>query len=163
MACAGGRAPDLATLHASRLATFGKELVDEWDLAGLFSPIAKAIDKLHAAAARVDAVANDLREEIAKDPIPWWKWWKKLRLYHKVRDVNAKYKFLERQFLFAGGLDGRPWFKHVVFAPGLWTGYSGATFPGLVEAVEAGDKGAAEKWAGIVRGLVYKAAGSLKH
>ncbi|GEA87243.1 extracellular solute-binding protein [Cellulomonas cellasea] len=35
MACAGGRAPDLATLHASRLATFGKELVDEWDLAEL--------------------------------------------------------------------------------------------------------------------------------
>ncbi|WP_129339524.1 extracellular solute-binding protein [Cellulomonas endophytica] len=35
MACAGGRAPDLATLHASRLATFGAELVDEWDLAEL--------------------------------------------------------------------------------------------------------------------------------
>ncbi len=35
MACAGGRAPDLATLHASRLATFGEELVDEWDLGEL--------------------------------------------------------------------------------------------------------------------------------
>jgi multiple sugar transport system substrate-binding protein len=32
MACAGGRAPDLATLHASRLATFGRDLLDEWDL-----------------------------------------------------------------------------------------------------------------------------------
>jgi len=32
MACAGGRAPDLATLHGSRLATFGRDLLDEWDL-----------------------------------------------------------------------------------------------------------------------------------
>ncbi|WP_219419663.1 extracellular solute-binding protein [Pseudonocardia nigra] len=32
MACAGGRAPDLATLHASRLPTFGSDLLDEWDL-----------------------------------------------------------------------------------------------------------------------------------
>ena len=38
------------------------------------------------------------------------------------------------------GLDGRSWFKHVVFAPGLWTGYAGATFPGLVEAVDRGDR-----------------------
>jgi multiple sugar transport system substrate-binding protein len=32
MACTGGRGPDLATLHASRLATFGRDLLDEWDL-----------------------------------------------------------------------------------------------------------------------------------
>jgi multiple sugar transport system substrate-binding protein len=32
MACAGGRAPDLATMHASRLPTFGRDLLDEWDL-----------------------------------------------------------------------------------------------------------------------------------
>ena len=35
MACAGGRAPDLATMHASRLATFGRDLLDEWDLGEL--------------------------------------------------------------------------------------------------------------------------------
>jgi multiple sugar transport system substrate-binding protein len=35
MACAGGRAPDLATLHASRLPTFGTDLLDEWDPAEL--------------------------------------------------------------------------------------------------------------------------------
>ncbi|KKY14828.1 putative glutamate carboxypeptidase [Diplodia seriata] len=134
-----------------------------WDLPALFTPIAKAIDKLHREAARVDADAQELREELARDKIPWWKWWKKVALYRKVRAVNAKYKFLERQFLFAGGLDGRPWFKHVVFAPGLWTGYAGATFPGLVEAVQFGDRAAAEKWAGIIKGLVYKAAGSLRH
>jgi multiple sugar transport system substrate-binding protein len=35
MACAGGRAPDLATMHGSRLATFGRDLLDEWDLGEL--------------------------------------------------------------------------------------------------------------------------------
>ncbi|KAH7032334.1 putative peptidase, M28 family [Macrophomina phaseolina] len=136
--------------------------VEHWDIPGLVGPIEKAIDKLHKAASRVDADAEELRDQIAKNPIPWWKWWKKIKLYYKVRAVNSKYKYLERQFLFHGGLDGRPWFKHVVFAPGLWTGYAGATFPGLVEAVEFGDKAAAEKWAGIIKGLIYKAAGSLK-
>ncbi|EOD43785.1 putative glutamate carboxypeptidase protein [Neofusicoccum parvum UCRNP2] len=136
--------------------------VEDWDIPALFAPIEKAIAKLHKAATHVDAAAADLEDEIANNPIPWWKWWKKIKLYYKVRAINIKYKYLERQFLFAGGLDGRPWFKHVVFAPGLWTGYAGATFPGLVEAVEAGDKASAEKWAGIVKGLIYKAAGTLK-
>lgn len=71
--------------------------------------------------------------------VPWWKWWKKARLYREIVQVNAKYRGLERRFLYADGLDGRPWFKHVVFAPGLWTGYSGATFPGLVESIERRD------------------------
>lgn len=35
MAVEGGRGPDLATLHASRLETFGPNLVDSWDLAEL--------------------------------------------------------------------------------------------------------------------------------
>jgi len=35
MAVEGGRGPDLATLHASRLETFGPHLVDSWDLAEL--------------------------------------------------------------------------------------------------------------------------------
>lgn len=60
------------------------------------------------------------------------------------------------------GLDDRPWFKHVVFAPGKWTGYAGATFPGIVEALEANDKEGAFKWVGIVTGLVHGAAEHLE-
>ena len=69
-----------------------------------------------------------------------------------MRAINNKYKLLERQFLYAPGLDGRDWFKHVVFAPGLWTGYSGATFPGIVESFEhgRGDWESAARWIEIV-------------
>ena len=58
---------------------------------------------------------------------------------------------LERQFLFPGGLDNRTWFKHVVFAPGRWTGYAGATYPGLVESFEDGNMTNAHRWSDIIQ------------
>ncbi|KAH0406001.1 hypothetical protein KCU90_g24498, partial [Aureobasidium melanogenum] len=83
------------------------------------------------------------------------------RLFAEIRAVNAQYKMLERAFLFPKGLDGRSWFKHVVFAPGKWTGYAGDTYPGLVEAIQAGDKKALYRWAGIIEGVVWRAASVL--
>jgi N-acetylated-alpha-linked acidic dipeptidase len=71
-------------------------------------------------------------------------------LHKNITKVNDKYKFLERQFLYAPGLDKRSWFKHVVYAPGRWTGYAGAVFPGLVESVEDDDKENFEKWKKVI-------------
>jgi N-acetylated-alpha-linked acidic dipeptidase len=34
-------------------------------------------------------------------------------------------------------LPGRPWFKHLIYAPGVLTGYEAKTMPGVREAVEA--------------------------
>lgn len=70
------------------------------------------------------AWANQQLEE----GIPWWNIIKKIQVGKTIARVNVKYKYLERQFLYEGGLDGRSWFKHVVYAPGLWTGYSGGKF-----------------------------------
>jgi N-acetylated-alpha-linked acidic dipeptidase len=69
----------------------------------------------------------DLAYQFDND-IPWWRWWKKLQLIYAIRKVNTQTKLLERQFLYQKGLDGRSWFKHVIFAPGLWTGYAGGEF-----------------------------------
>jgi N-acetylated-alpha-linked acidic dipeptidase len=103
-----------------------------------FHRIEIAIKKLLKVAVDLDANAADLTRRVGED-IPWWKWWQKLKLFYDIRKVNGKYKFFERQFLYEPGLDSRPWFKHVVFAPGLWTGYAGATFPGLVESIDMKD------------------------
>lgn len=84
------------------------------------------------------------------------------RLLDPVRTTNTKYKLLERQFLYEQGLDGRSWFKHVVFAPGLWTGYAGATFPGLVEALEDGNMTSVTRWADIIEQRVDGAIGLLE-
>jgi N-acetylated-alpha-linked acidic dipeptidase len=34
------------------------------------------------------------------------------------------------------GLPGRPWYRHLIYAPGLYTGYAAKTMPGVREAIE---------------------------
>lgn len=86
----------------------------------------EAIAGLVTEASKLDAKKAELQKEVSEE-IPWWKWPKKLRLGYEIRKVNTKYKYLDRDFIYPEGLDGRPWFKHIVFAPGLWTGYAGGT------------------------------------
>jgi N-acetylated-alpha-linked acidic dipeptidase len=126
-----------------------------------FKHLHQVASKLLSSAQAHDAWAADLATQ-AGENLPWWKWISKLKLIYNIRKVNTKYKYLERQFLYAEGLDGRPWFKHVIFAPGLWTGYAGAVFPGLVEAIEAGDFEAAGKWSIIIGKAISKAGKSLR-
>jgi len=114
-----------------------------------FKPLDRATMELQKAAIEFDAYTTSLADEVSKD-IPWWKWWKKVMLYYEIRKANAKYKLLDRQFLYPGGLDNRPWFKHVVFAPGRWTGYAGATYPGLVESFEDKNVTNAQRWSDII-------------
>ena len=44
---------------------------------------------------------------------------------------------VEQSFLEGGGIPGRPWFKHVLYAP-KYT-YAAMTLPGVQEAVDKGD------------------------
>ncbi|KAF2720865.1 peptidase M28 [Polychaeton citri CBS 116435] len=128
-----------------------------------FHKIAVAISSLHAAAIEFDARAAAVASEVTSTylsanfvPQSY-----KLELYSKVAKINSQYKRFERAFLYQPGLDSRNWFKHVVFAPGLWTGYAGATFPGLREAIEFGHDGDVAKWVGIIAGRVWQARGVL--
>ena len=49
--------------------------------------------------------------------------------------VNDALTRVERQFLLANGLPGRPWFKHSVYAPGLTTGYASWPLPGVRQGI----------------------------
>ncbi|ERF75344.1 hypothetical protein EPUS_00137 [Endocarpon pusillum Z07020] len=119
------------------------------DSAFSFKFLDHATSELQAAATRFDTYTANLILRLSK-PVPWWQWWKTVKLLYEVRKANTKYKLLERQFLYPGGLDHRPWFKHVVFAPGRWTGYSGATYPGLAESLEDGNVTNAVRWGEII-------------
>ncbi|KAJ2980850.1 hypothetical protein NUW58_g6835 [Xylaria curta] len=121
----------------------------------------KSISEMKSAAVKLDARAAKLAEE-ANEHIPWWHWIKKLKLLHHIRSTNTKYKNIERAFLYSGGLDGRPWFKHVVFAPGLWTGYAGAVFPGLVESIDNKDFTNAIKWVDIIDKCIQTATKTMQ-
>jgi N-acetylated-alpha-linked acidic dipeptidase len=50
--------------------------------------------------------------------------------------INDALTRVERAFLLAGGLPGRPWFKHAIYAPGVTTGYGAWPLPAIREAIE---------------------------
>ncbi|KAM0720241.1 hypothetical protein Q7P37_004377 [Cladosporium fusiforme] len=121
----------------------------------VFLPLEKAIQAFKFSAVALDAHASKLQAELSSPNLTSLK---KKSLFKKIHATNKEYKLLERKFLYQPGLDTRSWFKHVVFAPGLWTGYAGATFPGIVEAIEFGKDWEVKKWVGIVAGVVGGAA-----
>ncbi|KAK0908494.1 hypothetical protein LTS16_008993 [Friedmanniomyces endolithicus] len=124
-----------------------------------FAPLEKAITAFRRSAITFDTKAAALSALLTSLPTaPQTPTAHLTDLYASARSTNTKYKLLERQFLHAPGLDSRSWFKHVVFAPGLWTGYAGATFPGIVEALEEGNRTGVGKWVGIVGGRVEGAS-----
>ncbi len=55
----------------------------------------------------------------------------------------------ERELTDAAGLPRRPWYRHLLYAPGYYTGYAVKTMPGVREAIE--EKNYAEADAEIVR------------
>lgn len=64
---------------------------------------------------------------------------KRAWLLFRILKRNTLIKYFERIFLYGPGLHERPWFKHIVFASGRYTGYAGQTWPGIREAIEDGD------------------------
>lgn len=52
------------------------------------------------------------------------------------REVNALLRSAEYALTDPQGLPGREWFKHMIYAPGLYTGYGVKTLPGIREAIE---------------------------
>jgi len=42
----------------------------------------------------------------------------------------------ERQLIDDAGLPKRPWYRHLLYAPGYYTGYAAKKMPGVREAIE---------------------------
>ncbi|KAK0730423.1 hypothetical protein B0H67DRAFT_605407 [Lasiosphaeris hirsuta] len=124
------------------------------------SRIYKSLGHLKAEGEQLDREAEILEGRI-REGIPWWNLPARWFLVRDIRSVNQRYKYLDRKFLYADGLDGRPWFKHIVFAPGLWTGYAGAVFPGLVESIDVEDWENARRWVGIIETKILFSASDL--
>ena len=56
----------------------------------------------------------------------------------RVNTLNQNLALAERKLISGQGLPRRPWMKHVLYAPGWYTGYSAKTLPGVREAIEQG-------------------------
>ncbi|HUO94730.1 MAG TPA: transferrin receptor-like dimerization domain-containing protein [Steroidobacteraceae bacterium] len=54
----------------------------------------------------------------------------------RAASVNALLTTAEQSLTSERGLPGRGWYRHMVFAPGLYTGYGAKTLPAVREAIE---------------------------
>jgi N-acetylated-alpha-linked acidic dipeptidase len=54
----------------------------------------------------------------------------------QLQALNQKLMQSERKLTSPEGLPGRPWFQHLIYAPGQYTGYGVKTLPGVREAIE---------------------------
>jgi N-acetylated-alpha-linked acidic dipeptidase len=84
-----------------------------------FAPIENAVAALTRAADRYKAAAA----RAGSDPA-------------MLRAVNARLIQSERQFIDEAGLPRRPWYRHLLYAPGFYTGYGVKTMPGVREGIE---------------------------
>ncbi len=88
-----------------------------------FAPLLNSLDSLKSAASRYErAYASTIssgRSSVAKA-------------------ANEKLIQAERALTSTEGLKNRPWYVHMLYAPGFYTGYGVKTIPGVREAIEQG-------------------------
>ncbi len=53
-----------------------------------------------------------------------------------LQALNGKLLLAERKLINDGGLPRRPWYRHLIYAPGFYTGYGAKTLPGVREGIE---------------------------
>jgi N-acetylated-alpha-linked acidic dipeptidase len=113
-----------------------------------FAPLENAAELLTQAAARYHRAVDAARPKLTSTSA-------------LVRAVNAKLMQAERQMTDEGGLPKRPWYRHLLYAPGFYTGYAVKTMPGVREAIEQKDYSAADVEIGRVARAVEREAALL--
>lgn len=86
-----------------------------------FAPLENAAVSLTAAADRYRRAVDGSRGRLTAD---------------LTKRVNAKLIAGERRLTDASGLPGREWYRHLLYAPGFYTGYAVKTIPGVREGIE---------------------------
>ena len=90
-----------------------------------FAPLENAADVLTRSAERYKSAMGKARHQgnFAASP-------------EALNALNQKLLQSERRLLDNAGLPRRPWYRHMIYAPGVYTGYGVKTLPGVREAIE---------------------------
>ena len=72
--------------------------------------------------------------------------------------LNQALRNAERALLVPEGLPHRPWFHHVIYAPGEYTGYAAVVIPGVNEALDRGDAERARQQLTVLAAALERAA-----
>ena len=134
---------DFAT-YAGNIRDFVHDLAQGKDLSHLdLDPIFAGIDRFNAAATRLN---QSLAQAMAAGTLS----------SAQVQDLNRGSMQVERNWLNAAGIPGRPWFKHMLY--GARYTYAHLELPGLTEAVEAQDWSTARQQAQFLEQSLIKNA-----
>jgi N-acetylated-alpha-linked acidic dipeptidase len=90
-----------------------------------FAPLENASDSLTRSSDRYAMALKKVQEGSVKSPTGY-----------TFIALNLKLIQSERRLTDSTGLPGRPWFKHMIYAPGAYTGYGVKTLPGVRESIE---------------------------
>ncbi|HSL22918.1 MAG TPA: M28 family metallopeptidase [Vicinamibacterales bacterium] len=128
--------------YADAIAGFVSELERRTPAAGELRP---ALDRLQSAARATMREAAQLRSSTDRDA---------------VGKLNSRLLRFERAFLSDGGLHGRPWYRHQIYAPRFT--YAAEVLPALSEAVESGDPARLRAAVVELSGALSRAADALR-
>ena len=76
--------------------------------------------------------------------------------------LNQALRGAERAMLDPLGLPHRPWFRHMIYAPGEYTGYAAVVIPGVNEALDKGDRERVRQQLTALAGALDRAAKALE-
>jgi N-acetylated-alpha-linked acidic dipeptidase len=92
-----------------------------------------------------------------------WNKWNKIANEPGNGDAFNKMLYrAEQQLLLTNGLPRRAWYKHAIYAPGLYTGYGVKTMPGIREAIEQRNWKQAQEQIVLDADVINKLANYLK-
>jgi N-acetylated-alpha-linked acidic dipeptidase len=79
-----------------------------------------------------------------------------------LKNVNDALVEVERDFLLPDGLPNRSWFRHSLYAPGVYTGYAAELLPGVREAIAGKDWAVASEQLWLVQAAIHRATSTLQ-
>jgi len=107
-----------------------------------FAPARAAANRFAAAAERVHGLQTAATGDLAP--------------------LNLALRQTESAFLSPAGLPNRPRYRHTIYAPGEFTGYSAVAIPGVNEALDAKDLSLAQQQLAVLTQALTRAAQSLE-
>jgi N-acetylated-alpha-linked acidic dipeptidase len=90
-----------------------------------FAPMQNAVDSLTRSAKHYQQALSQKQASLDEDAVA-----------AKLGTLNRELIESERRLTNADGLPRRPWYKHLLYAPGVYTGYGVKTVPGVREGIE---------------------------
>ncbi len=90
-----------------------------------FAPMQNAADSLTRSARHYQQALSQKQASLEEDAVA-----------AKLGALNRELIESERRLTNADGLPRRPWYKHLLYAPGVYTGYGVKTVPGVREGIE---------------------------